>query len=53
MIASVEHNLNLHSFLIKEYFPTSVVILAIFNIYQNLLSVKFIEVMSDHPLELF
>ncbi|KAG9310224.1 hypothetical protein JVU11DRAFT_9870 [Chiua virens] len=43
----VERNLSLDDSLVKEYFPVSVVVPAILEIYQNLLGVKFIEVKGD------
>ncbi|KAG6380345.1 hypothetical protein JVT61DRAFT_8456 [Boletus reticuloceps] len=43
----VERNLDLDDSLVKEYFPVSVVVPAIPDIYQNLLGVKFVEVTGD------
>ncbi|KIJ66993.1 hypothetical protein HYDPIDRAFT_174274 [Hydnomerulius pinastri MD-312] len=43
----VEQNLSLDDSLVKEYFPVSVVVPAILDIYQNLLGVKFVEVKGD------
>lgn len=47
----VEESLDLDDMLVKEYFPVSVVVPAILEIYQNLLGVKFVEVKADlwHP----
>lgn len=43
----MERNLSLDDSLVKEYFPVSVVIPAILDIYQNLLGVKFVEITGD------
>jgi metallopeptidase MepB len=43
----VERNLDLDDSLVKEYFPVSVVVPAILNIYQDLLGVKFVEFTGD------
>ncbi|KIJ13498.1 hypothetical protein PAXINDRAFT_163685 [Paxillus involutus ATCC 200175] len=43
----IEQNLSLDDSLVKEYFPVSVVVPAILDIYQNLLGVKFVEVKGD------
>ncbi|KAG6380326.1 hypothetical protein JVT61DRAFT_8436 [Boletus reticuloceps] len=43
----VERNLDLDDSLVKEYFPVSVVVPAILDIYQNLLGVKFVEITGD------
>ncbi|KAF8558611.1 zincin [Imleria badia] len=43
----VERNLSLDDSLVKEYFPVSVVVPAILDIYQNLLGVKFVEIKGD------
>ncbi|KAG6370192.1 hypothetical protein JVT61DRAFT_12341 [Boletus reticuloceps] len=40
-------NLDLDDSLVKEYFPVSVVVPAILDIYQNLLGVKFVEITGD------
>ena len=47
----VEKTLDLDDMLVKEYFPVSVVVPAILEIYQNLLGVKFVEVKGEtwHP----
>ncbi|KAJ7644086.1 metallopeptidase MepB [Roridomyces roridus] len=47
----VENSLDLDDMLVKEYFPVSVVVPAIINIYQNLLGVRFetIEGETWHP----
>lgn len=47
----VEETLALDDMLVKEYFPVSVVVPAILEIYHNLLGVKFVEVKGDmwHP----
>ena len=39
--------MSLDDALVKEYFPVSVVVPAILDIYQNLLGVKFIEITGD------
>ena len=54
----MERNLSLDDSLVKEYFPVSVVVPAILDIYQNLLGVKFVEITGDardvwHPGECF
>ncbi|KAG9310225.1 Metalloprotease [Chiua virens] len=43
----LERSQNLDVSLIKEYFPVSFVVPAILDIYQNLLSVEFIEVLGE------
>jgi len=43
----VERTLDLDDSLVKEYFPVSVVVPVILDIYQNLLGVKFIEIKGD------
>ena len=43
----MEHTLDLDDSLVKEYFPVSVVVPAILDIYQNLLGVKFTEIKGD------
>ncbi|KAF8447276.1 peptidase family M3-domain-containing protein, partial [Boletus edulis BED1] len=43
----VARNLDFDDFLVKKYFPVSVVIPAILDIYQNLLGVKFVEITGD------
>lgn len=47
----VEESLDLDDMLVKEYFPVSVVVPAILDIYQTLLGVKFVEVKGEtwHP----
>ena len=40
----IEQSLDLDESLVKEYFPVSVVVPAILNIYQNLLGVRFEEI---------
>ena len=47
----VETTLDLDDMLVKEYFPVSVVVPAILEIYQNLLGVRFIEITGEtwHP----
>ncbi|KIP08913.1 hypothetical protein PHLGIDRAFT_68434 [Phlebiopsis gigantea 11061_1 CR5-6] len=47
----IEKSLDLDDMLVKEYFPVSVVVPAILEIYQNLLGVKFVEVKGEtwHP----
>ncbi|KAI0822314.1 Metalloprotease [Trametes gibbosa] len=47
----IEESLNLDDQLVKEYFPVSVVVPAILEIYQNLLGVKFVETKGEtwHP----
>jgi Zn-dependent oligopeptidase len=47
----VETSLSLDASLVKEYFPVSVVVPEILGIYQNLLSIKFVELKGDkwHP----
>lgn len=40
----IEERLSLDDMLVKEYFPVSVVVPAILSIYQNLLSVRFVEI---------
>ncbi|EKM49553.1 uncharacterized protein PHACADRAFT_265095 [Phanerochaete carnosa HHB-10118-sp] len=47
----VEKSLDLDDMLVKEYFPVTVVVPAILEIYQNLLGVKFVEVKGEtwHP----
>jgi len=47
----IESSLQLDDMVVKEYFPVSVVVPAILDIYQNLLGVKFVEVKGDlwHP----
>jgi Zn-dependent oligopeptidase len=44
----VEKTLDLDESLVKEYFPVSVVVPTILNIYQDLLGVKFIEIKNDN-----
>ncbi|KAH7885032.1 hypothetical protein F5I97DRAFT_1810510 [Phlebopus sp. FC_14] len=43
----VKKTLNLDDSLVKEYFPVSVVVPTILDIYQNLLEVKFVEVKGN------
>ena len=43
----MERNLSLDDSLVKEFFPVSVVVPAVLDIYQNLLGVKFVEITSD------
>jgi Zn-dependent oligopeptidase len=47
----VEESLDLDDSLVKEYFPVSVVVPAILDIYQNLLGVRFQEIKGQtwHP----
>lgn len=47
----IERTLNLDDQLVKEYFPVSVVVPAILDIYQGLLGVKFVETKGEtwHP----
>lgn len=47
----IEETLDLDDSLVKEYFPVSVVVPTILEIYQNLLGVKFIEIETStwHP----
>ncbi|EMD39827.1 hypothetical protein CERSUDRAFT_81164 [Gelatoporia subvermispora B] len=47
----IERTLDLDDQLVKEYFPVSVVVPAILDIYQNLLGVKFVEIKGEtwHP----
>ena len=47
----IESTLDLDDSLVKEYFPVSVVVPAILNIYQNLLGVRFEEIKDSvwHP----
>jgi len=47
----VEKSLDLDDMLVKEYFPVTVVVPAILEIYQTLLGVKFVEVKGEtwHP----
>ncbi|KAL4250649.1 peptidase M3 family protein [Abortiporus biennis] len=47
----IEKELDLDDSLVKEYFPVSVVVPAILEIYQNLLGVKFVEAKGEtwHP----
>ncbi|OBZ71150.1 Thimet oligopeptidase [Grifola frondosa] len=47
----IERTLNLDDQLVKEYFPVSVVVPAILEIYQNLLGVRFVEIKGEtwHP----
>jgi len=47
----IEETLNLDDSLVKEYFPVSVVVPAILQIYQDLLGVKFVEIETStwHP----
>jgi Zn-dependent oligopeptidase len=47
----VETTLDLDDMLVKEYFPVSVVVPAILEIYQNLLGVRFVEITGEtwHP----
>ena len=47
----IEKSLDLDDMLVEEYFPVSVVVPAILEIYQNLLGVKFVEVKGEtwHP----
>ncbi|KAF8131377.1 hypothetical protein EV363DRAFT_1296236 [Boletus edulis] len=40
-------NLDFDDFLVKKYFPVSVVVPAVLDIYQNLLGVKFVEITGD------
>lgn len=40
----IEETLDLDDMLVKEYFPVSVVVPTILQIYQDMLSVKFIEI---------
>jgi Zn-dependent oligopeptidase len=52
----VEKTLSLDESVVKEYFPVSVVVPTILNIYQDLLGVKFVEIKDDakdvwHPGE--
>jgi Zn-dependent oligopeptidase len=43
----IEKTLDLDDSLVKEYFPVSVVVPKILEIYQNLLSIKFVELKGD------
>lgn len=47
----IEKTLDLDDSLVKEYFPVTVVVPTILEIYQNLLGVKFVEQKGDnwHP----
>ncbi len=47
----IEKKLDLDDMLVKEYFPVSVVVPAILEIYQKLLGVKFVEAKGEtwHP----
>jgi Zn-dependent oligopeptidase len=47
----IEETLSLDDMLVKEYFPVSVVVPTILEIYQNLLSVRFEEIKGStwHP----
>ncbi|KAL1689134.1 hypothetical protein GGG16DRAFT_93984 [Schizophyllum commune] len=48
----IEETLDLDDMLVKEYFPVSVVVPTILEIYQNLLNVQFVEIKNDktwHP----
>ncbi|KAL1748030.1 hypothetical protein HDZ31DRAFT_30711 [Schizophyllum fasciatum] len=48
----IEETLDLDDMLVKEYFPVSVVVPTILEIYQNLLNVQFVEMKNDktwHP----
>jgi len=48
----IEESLNLDDMVVKEYFPVSVVVPTILNIYQKLLSVRFEEIKNPstwHP----
>ncbi|KDQ54212.1 hypothetical protein JAAARDRAFT_135927, partial [Jaapia argillacea MUCL 33604] len=49
----IEHTLDLNDALVKEYFPVTVVVPTILEIYQNLLGVKFEEIKGEtwHPVE--
>lgn len=44
----VEKTLSLDNSLVKEYFPVSVVVPEILDIYQNLMSIKFVELQGDN-----
>ena len=47
----IQSSLNLDESLVKEYFPVSVIVPQIIQIYQDLLSIKFVEIKGDswHP----
>ncbi|KAJ7095922.1 metallopeptidase MepB [Mycena belliarum] len=45
----IESSLDLDDMLVKEYFPVSVVVPAIIDIYQNLLGVRFETINTDKP----
>lgn len=47
----IQTSLDLDEMLVKEYFPVSVIVPQIIQIYQNLLSIKFVEMKGDtwHP----
>ena len=43
----IQSSLDLDESLVKEYFPVSVIVPQIIQIYQNLLSIKFVEIKGD------
>ena len=43
----IQSSLDLDESLVKEYFPVSVIVPQIIQIYQNLLSIKFMEIEGD------
>jgi len=47
----IQSTLHLDESLVKEYFPVSVIVPQIIHIYQDLLSIKFVEIKGDswHP----
>jgi len=47
----IQSSLDLDESLVKEYFPVSVIVPQIIHIYQDLLSIKFVEIKGDswHP----
>jgi Zn-dependent oligopeptidase len=47
----IQSSLDLDEILVKQYFPVSVIVPQIIQIYQNLLSIKFVEMRGDtwHP----
>ena len=47
----IQSSLDLDESLVKEYFPVSVIVPQIIQIYQDLLSIKFVEIKGDswHP----
>lgn len=43
----IQSSLDLDESLVKEYFPVSVIVPQILQIYQNLLSIKFVEMKTE------